>query len=63
MAVPKAKTSKQRKHTRSANWKISAPSLVECKHCHEMKESHRACPNCGFYGGEAVIEIKEKKSK
>ena len=40
MAVPKRKTSKERKHTRSANWKISAPALVECSHCHELKKNH-----------------------
>lgn len=63
MAVPKRKTSKERKHTRSANWKISAPDLVECTHCHELKQAHRVCPNCGYYGDELVIDKAEKKSK
>ena len=30
--------------------------------CHELKENHKACPNCGYYGGELVVEKKEKKS-
>ena len=47
MAVQKNKTSKQRKHTRAANWKISAPNLSECPNCGELKVSHKVCPNCG----------------
>lgn len=63
MAVPKRKISKQRKHTRSANWKISAPNLTECSHCHELKQNHKVCDNCGYYDGKAVIVKKEKKAK
>ena len=49
MAVQKNKTSKQRKHTRAANWKISAPNLSEC-------------PNCGAYDGKTVVDMSEKKA-
>lgn len=49
MAVPKRKTSKSRRDKRRANWKISAPNLVECPQCHETKLPHRVCPECGFY--------------
>lgn len=62
MAVPKRKTSKQRKHSRSANWKLTAPNLAECSHCHELKENHKVCPACGYYDGELVIAKKEKKA-
>ena len=41
MAVPKRKTSKQRKHTRAANWKISAPNLIECPQCHKKISPHK----------------------
>lgn len=61
MAVPKHKTSKQRTHTRGANWKIQAPALGKCPQCHELKESHRICPNCGYYDGELKMAIKEEK--
>lgn len=61
MAVPKGKVSKSRRDKRAANWKLEAPSMAECPQCHEMKQSHRVCPNCGYYKGEKVIEIKEKK--
>ena len=60
MAVPKAKTSKQRKHTRSANWKLTAPNLSACPQCHELKANHRVCPNCGYYDGELVVEKSKK---
>lgn len=61
MAVPKHKTSKQRTHTRKANWKIAGPSIGECPQCHEMKPNHRVCPNCGYYDGEKKIEVKAEK--
>lgn len=63
MAVPKRKTSKQRKHTRSANWKISAPNLSECPSCGELKLNHVVCSNCGNYDGKTVVVKKEKKAE
>ena len=59
MAVPKGKISRARKHSRSANWKISAPHLVECPQCHELKQPHRVCDNCGYYDGKEVVSKKE----
>lgn len=61
MAVPKSKVSKQRGNTRFANWKLSAPNLSECSQCHELIESHKVCPNCGYYNGKQVVFKKEKK--
>jgi large subunit ribosomal protein L32 len=55
MAVPKRKTSKARRDQRRANWKISAPALVECPKCHAKKLAHRVCRSCGYYGEEQVI--------
>lgn len=60
MAVPKRKTSKARKHSRSANWKLNVPNLIECSHCHELIESHKVCPNCGYYKGQEVIVKKQE---
>ena len=62
MAVPKGKTSKARKHTRAANWKIAKPTIVECPHCHEKKIAHQICKKCGYYDGNQVI-VLEKKEK
>ena len=61
MAVPKTKTSKQRKRMRTANaWKLGATHLVECPQCHEMKSGHRACGSCGYYNGKLVVAPKAK---
>ena len=47
MAVPKRKVSKAKGRSRIANWKATAPTLVECPQCHEYKRSHAVCDNCG----------------
>jgi large subunit ribosomal protein L32 len=57
MAVPKNKVSKARRDKRRANWKLTAPNLVECPQCHELKMPHRVCPNCGQYKGKEVIKV------
>lgn len=59
MAVPKHKTSKQRTHSRKANWKLVSPSISECPQCHEMKLNHRVCSHCGYYDGNRKVEIKQ----
>ena len=56
MAVPKRKTSKQRKHTRAANWTANASALVECPQCHELKVAHKVCDAC-YYDGKQVVEV------
>ena len=61
MAVPKEKVSKARRNSRKANWKISTPSIVECPHCHEPKEPHKVCKNCGTYQGKKVVETEKEK--
>ena len=63
MAVPKCKVSKSRRDSRAANWKIGKVGLVECPNCHELIQSHRVCPNCGYYDKEKVVEIKAKKAE
>ena len=55
MAVSKSKISKSKTNSRFANWKISAPGLVECPQCHELIKSHTVCPKCGYYKGKAVV--------
>ena len=61
MAVPKGKQSKSRTNKRFANYKATAPTLVECPHCHELKVAHRVCKNCGYYVGKEVVAQKEAK--
>jgi large subunit ribosomal protein L32 len=55
MAVPKRKVSKAKGRSRIANWKATAPTLVECPQCHAQKQPHRICAKCGYYDGKQVI--------
>ncbi len=59
MAVPKNKVSKARRDKRRANWKLTAPNLVECPQCHELIMPHRVCPSCGQYKGKEVIKVED----
>ena len=57
MAVPKRRTSKARKRSRKANWKVALPGIVECPQCHEAKLAHRVCKHCGYYDGKQVVSV------
>ncbi len=57
MAVPKRRTSKARKRSRKANWKVALPGIVECPQCHEAKLAHRVCKHCGYYDGKQVVAV------
>lgn len=59
MAVPKKRTSKQRKRKRRTHHKMSVANLQSCPNCGDPKLPHRVCPTCGTYKGEQVIEIDE----
>ena len=56
MAVPKRRTSKERKNKRRTHFKLRVPGMVECPECGEMKLSHRVCKECGTYKGRDVVE-------
>lgn len=51
MAVQQRRTSKTRRDKRRTHYKLTAPTLVKCPVCGEMKLPHHACPNCGNVGG------------
>ena len=59
MAVPKKKVSKARGRSRRAHWKTTAPTLVECPQCHEMRLTHHVCKKCGYYDGKQVLQVAE----
>ncbi len=59
MPLPKRRHSNQRTAKRRANWRLKTPNLVDCSHCHQPRLPHRACPNCGYYGGREIVKIKE----
>lgn len=60
---PKRKLSKGRRDRRRAHDALKAANLVICSQCGSMRLPHRVCPNCGYYEGRQVIEIKEKKKE
>ena len=59
MAVPKQKTSKERKRKRRSHHALTAPNVITCPECGEARMSHRACPACGFYNGMKVVASKD----
>ena len=61
MAVPKSKTSKQRKNKRRASsYRLNKTTVAECPNCHEAKLPHRIRPSCGYYDGKEVIATSEE---
>jgi len=34
---------------------VSAPAIVRCPNCGEIKQPHRVCGACGFYDGASVV--------
>ena len=56
MGVPKKRMSRQKRDSRRAHWKATAPNVVSCGNCGGPVLSHRACPACGFYKGKAAMK-------
>ena len=64
MAVPKRRTSKQRRNTRrSATYKLSVPGMAACPQCHAQKLTHRVCSACGYYNGRQVMQVEKPDKK
>ncbi|MDO5300962.1 MAG: 50S ribosomal protein L32 [Tissierellia bacterium] len=60
MAVPKRKTSKQRKNKRRASsYRLNKATVSVCPNCGEPKLPHRICSHCGYYAGKEVISVAE----
>jgi large subunit ribosomal protein L32 len=58
MAVPKRKTSKSRSASRKAqNTKKPVAQASTCAQCSAPKQSHHACPSCGYYNGRQVLTV------
>lgn len=56
MAIcPKNKSSKARRDSRRANWKMKVPNLVNCSKCGELVISHRVCKACGSYNKKEIL--------
>ena len=54
--LPKKKTPRSRKGMHRSHHHTKAVALTECSHCHNARQPHMVCPNCGYYHGrEAVV--------
>ena len=56
---PKNKSSKARRDSRRANWKMSAPNLVKCSKCGALMMPHRVCKACGSYNKREIVNTAE----
>ncbi len=63
MALPKGKISKSRGRKRRTHWKLTAPGIVKCPRCQQMKLSHRVCKHCGYYDGKQVVVMDDGSNK
>ena len=61
MAVPFRKVSKTRQRTRRAHMALTKKTVTACPNCGEMIKAHRVCPKCGYYKGEAKLEVTEEE--
>jgi large subunit ribosomal protein L32 len=59
MAVPKRRTSKQRKRKRRGHDVAQATAHQACPRCGDPRRPHRVCPTCGFYGEREIIRTEE----
>ena len=60
MAVPARRTSKTTKRMRRSHFKLSVTGLTKCSNCGATIVSHRVCPECGYYDGKQVVDVKSK---
>ncbi len=58
MAVPKKKTSKMRKRTRFATWKVKVPNVSIDKTTGTYTLPHQVNPSSGNYRGKVVISAE-----
>lgn len=58
MAVPKKRTSKQRKRKRRTHYKAETIATQSCPKCGDPMRPHHVCPSCGTYRGETVLEVE-----
>ena len=58
MAQPKRKTSKMKKRQRKAPSRYVGVQASNCTECGAAVMAHRACGECGNYGGKKVLEVE-----
>ncbi len=56
---PKNKSSKARRDSRRANWKISAPNLVKSRKSGALVMPHMLCKSCGSYNKREIVKVED----
>ena len=59
MALPKKRQSRARTRKRRSHHALKRVGVSSCPRCGAVKEPHRVCPNCGYYGGREVIPMEK----
>jgi len=63
MALPKQKTSKERRRKRRSHHQAVTASIKNCPQCGSPQLNQHVCPTCGSYAGREVVEIGSPKKK
>ncbi len=58
MAEPKKRTNNSKQGMRRMHDHVKNNQVTFCDNCHEPKQAHVVCYNCGMYDGKKVLEIK-----
>ncbi|MFH1036962.1 MAG: 50S ribosomal protein L32 [Patescibacteria group bacterium] len=61
--VPKKRHTRGSRNQRRMHIFAKTPSLTKCPKCGKPVLSHTVCPNCGYYKGNAVIDVLKKLTK
>jgi len=61
MAEPKKRTNNSKQGMRRMHDKVNAGAIAFCEKCHEPKQLHVVCKNCGTYKGVQVIDTEKKE--
>lgn len=56
---PKNHSSKARRDSRRANWKMGKMNLVKCSKCGALVMPHRVCKACGSYNKREIVKVED----
>lgn len=63
MAEPKKRLTSTRSGARQSHDFLKPKNTIKCSHCKENIVPHRICPNCGYYRGKKIVEMKSEIEK
>lgn len=56
MGLPGHRRTSSHKRRRAAHFALAKAASAECPKCKQPVLPHRACRNCGYYRGRAVVD-------